>query len=66
MLNRVEHIKEGMGCKVKRLGEIVDFSIAESHRRTDNLMEHCEKAKLNSVYLNQQVELIKERVRSIE
>ena len=66
MLDRVQQVKEGLGSKIRRLGQMVNFSIAEAHSRTANLMEECENVKINSTYLSEQILLVKERVRSIE
>jgi hypothetical protein len=59
MLSRVEQVKDSLGSKIGRLGEMIDFSMAEVHSRTGNLMEGCQRAKKNSEYLSDQVRLIK-------
>ena len=52
IIDRVEQVKVSLESKIGRLRDMVDFSMAEAHSRTDNLIEDCERVKTNSEYLS--------------
>lgn len=45
---------------------MVNFSIAEAHGRTDNLMEDCQNAKINTQNISEKIEQVKSRIKDIE